>query len=157
MHGPSSFPRVQRSALRRLLQAIDTGLPFVGVLVILSAVLFVREDLRVQAPIVVLGILMLEAGIWKLAHQILPSERTYHALRCEGDQFLGLIRQLNTAALAVTERDTPENHQAFEEIRDAMHRSVDCMARLAGKTDAEPADTEDVLVEGMHPHKTIPR
>ena len=156
MHGPSSVPRVQRSALRRLRHAIDTGLPFVGVLVILSAVLFVK-GLRVQTPIVVLGILILEAGIWKLAHQILPSERTYHALRCEGDQFLGLIRQLNTAALAVTERDTPENHQAFEEIRDAMHRSVDCMARLAGTTDAEPADTEDVLVEGMPPQKTIPR
>ncbi len=123
--------------------AIDTGLPFVGVLVILSAVLFVR-GLRVQTPIVVLGILMLEAGIWKLAHQLLPSERTYLALRCEGDQFLGLLRQLNTAALAVQERDTPENHQAFGEVRDAMHQAVERMADVAGKTDAELADTQEV-------------
>ncbi len=123
--------------------AIDTGLPFVGVLVILSAVLFVR-GLRVQTPIVVLGILMLEAGIWKLAHQLLPSERTYQALRCEGDQFLGLLRQLNTAALAVQERDTPENHQAFGEVRDAMHQAVERMADVAGKTDAELADTQEV-------------
>ncbi len=143
MQGPSSRPRAKRSAVRMCRQAIDTGLPFVGVLVIVSAVLFVRE-LLVQLPIVMLGILFIEAGIWQLAHQVLPGERTYHALRCEGDQFLGLIRQLNTAALAVQERDTPENHQAFGEVRDAMHQAVERMADVAGKTAAELADTQEV-------------
>jgi hypothetical protein len=74
----------KRSCLRILRQRLDTGLPILGVVVILSAALFMRE-LRSQVAIVVLGMLLLEVGVWKLAHYVLPSERQYLALRCETD------------------------------------------------------------------------
>ena len=105
-------------------------------MVILSAVLFIRE-LHVQIAAVVFGLLMVEAGIWKLSQLMLPSERQYNALRSEGDHFLMLIRHLNEEALTVKTDDTPENQRSFEEIRGAMHEAVERMANVAGKTDAE--------------------
>ena len=119
--------------MRTLRKVLDIGLPIAGVVVILSAVLFIRE-LSGQIVVVVLGILMIEVGIWKLAHQMLPSERMYHALRFEGDQFLGLIPRLNAAVLAANQSDTPENRQQVEEVRDAMHQTVERMVEVAGKT-----------------------
>jgi hypothetical protein len=86
----------------------------------LSAVLFLRE-FRGQVAIVVLGILLLEVGVWQLAHHLLPSERQYLALRCETDLFLTLVRQLNAVALLVKAEDSPSHRHAFEEVRHAMH------------------------------------
>ena len=123
-------------ALRRVTQTI---LPFVGVLVVLGAVFFLR-DLRLQMPLVVGGLLLVEFGVWKAAQSILPSERQFHTLRFEAESFIRLVRQLNTAALAKKKTPSPEYQQAFEDIREAMRQSVDRIAEVAGKTDAEIAE-----------------
>jgi hypothetical protein len=133
--------------LRTLRKVIDLSLPFVGVAVILGAVLFVREDLRTQIAVVGLGMLLIEVGVWKGAHKLLPSERKYIALRAEGDQFIKLIRQLNAAALALRETDSPEGRQTFEGVRKAMREAVERMAHVAGKTDAELASERELLVQ----------
>jgi uncharacterized membrane protein YfbV (UPF0208 family) len=130
--------------LRTIRKVINTGLPIAGVVVILSAMLFVRE-LRVQIAVVVFGILLIEAGIWNLAQRVLPDERKYLALRVEGDQFIALIRNLNAAALAQRANDTPENQQAFDDVREAMHEAVERMADVAGKTDAELAAESEAM------------
>ena len=134
----------KRSCLRILRQRLETGLPILGVIVILSAVLFVRE-LRGQVAIVVLGMLLMEVGIWKLAHHVLPSERTYLALRCETELFLTLVRQLNAAALLVKAHDVPSHRHAFEEVRYAMQQTVERLCEVAGKTNADLAAERDVL------------
>jgi hypothetical protein len=130
--------------LRTLRKVIDISLPFAGVAVVLGAVLFMREDLRMQIAVVGLGMLLIEVGVWKGAHRLLPSERKYLALRVEGDLFIKLLRQLNAAALALRENDSPERHEAFEEVRDAMRQTVERMAHVAGKTDAELASEREV-------------
>jgi hypothetical protein len=129
--------------LRILRKIIDIGLPLAGVAVILAAVLFVRGDLRLQLAMVGVGMVLLELGVWKAAHRILPTGRRYLALRAESDQFMQLVRRLNTAALAVKQDDSQAHKQAFEEVRDAMRQSVERMAEAAGKTDAELAPASE--------------
>jgi hypothetical protein len=141
----NGFPVTRVSCIRTLKKGLNTCLPILGVVIILSAVLFVH-GIREQLAIVVVGILLIEAGVWKLAHQFLPNERKHLALRAEGDRFIGLIRHLNAAALAVKESDTPENLQAFEEVQAEMHRAVERMAEMAGKTDDELATEQKVSV-----------
>lgn len=122
--------------MRVIRKSIDIGLPLVGVAVILAAVLIVRDDLRLQLAIVGLGMVVLELGVWKAAHRVLPTGRRYLALRAESDQFLQLVRELNTAALAVSRDDSQAHKQAFEEVRGAMRKSVERMVAVAGKTNA---------------------
>ncbi len=133
----------QGGFLRTLRKTIDIGLPLVGVAVILASVLFVRDDLRIQLAIVGLGMVVLELGVWKAAHRILPTKRRYLGLRAETDAFVQLVRQLNTAALAVKQNDSQSHKQAFEEVRDAMRQSVERMAAVAGKTNAELAPASE--------------
>jgi hypothetical protein len=99
----------------------------------LGAVLFLRE-IRIQIAVVMVGIVLIEAGVWKITHQLLPNDRRYHALRYEIDAFIALSRDLNEAALAAKVEDTPENQRAFDEIREAMHRAVDQISDVAGRT-----------------------
>ena len=104
-----------------------------GMAVVFGGVLFVPpSDLQIQILVVLLGVLILEAGVWGLTGQLLPNERTYVALRDEGNHFIDLIRDLNAAATAKEDREAGAE-QRFTETLDAMHQSVDRMAGLAGK------------------------
>ena len=133
------------SSVRTLRMLLDTGLPFLGVVVILSTVLLVQE-LRLQIAIVALGIMLIEVGVWKLANFILPSERKYIALRTEVDQFITLVRQLNTTALAWHENGTPDQLAEFEAVQETMHQTIKQMAEVAGKTDAQIEAQQATLV-----------
>ena len=109
------------------------GLPLLGMAIVFGGVLFVPpSSLQVQILVVLLGVLILEAGVWGLTGQILPNERNFVALRNEGDHFIELIRNLNAAATA-REAGEPESDQRFTEALAAMHHSVDRMAALAGQ------------------------
>ncbi len=115
-----------------------------GVILILGSVLFLREILD-QIAVVGIGIILIEAGVWKLAHKVLPNERRFHALRSEIDAFIALGRKLNDAALAVKADDSPVHRQAFDEVCAAMRQSVEEMAKVAGKTDEELEAEADPL------------
>ncbi len=129
---------------RKIRRAIEMGLPLLGMLVIFGAVLFGPSSLQIQVLIVFAGVLILEAGVWGLTNGILPNERRFVALRQEGDHFLGLIRTLNSAAVA---RDTgEESDERFRETRAQMHSSVERMAELAGK-DALAEEVEAAVIE----------
>ena len=145
VHVQDDAQATTRSCLRILRQRLDTGLPLLGVVLILSAVLFMPE-FPGQVAIVILGMLLLEAGVWKLAHHVLPSERQYLALRDETEGFLTLVRHLNAAALMVKAHDSPTHRQAFEDVRQAMHQTVDRLCAVAGRTEAELAAEGGVLV-----------
>jgi hypothetical protein len=112
-----------------------------GMALVLGAVLF-GDNVAVQLFLVVAGLLMTEAGFWRLADPILPNERKYGALRAELEHFKALVRQLNTAALAPEAEDEGGNGLALEEVRERMHDSVDNMVRFAGKT-AEEVGVEE--------------
>lgn len=122
--------------MRKLRRLIHLIVPAVGMALVIGAVLF-GEHLGVQLFLVVAGLLLTEAGLWRLADPILPDERKYMALREEADHFKTLVRQLNAAALAADDGNGAPRSSALDEARDEMHRSVDRMVKLAGKTDAD--------------------
>lgn len=130
---------------RTLRQATDKGMPIVGVVVILAAVLFVRE-LRLQLAVVVVGLFLVEAGVWNLSQWLLPNDRQYVGLRAEGDHFILLIRRLNETAVQLKALDNDANRRAFEAAHEAMHESVDRMAQLAGKTEHDVLEQSKVAV-----------
>ncbi len=135
VHTQRDSRQPKKSLVRTLRMVLDTVVPFLGVVLILSTVLLVRE-LRLQIAIVAVGIMLIEIGVWKLASFVLPSERKYVALRAEVDQFITLVRQLNTAALAWHESGAPEQLAEFEAVQETMQQAVKQMAEVAGKTDA---------------------
>ena len=145
MHAQRNAQGSSRSPLRMLRKVLNTGMPFVGVVVILSTLILVRE-LRLQIAIVAVGIMLIEVGVWKLANRILPSERQYDALRTEVDQFITLVRRLNTAALLCHTSDSVEHQTEFEAIQRLMAQSVEHMAEVAGKTDTQVAEQQAELV-----------
>ncbi|MEJ2215321.1 MAG: hypothetical protein P8099_01785 [Gemmatimonadota bacterium] len=133
--------------MRKLRNAIIFAVPVLGMAIVLSAVLVVASP-RAELGLVVLGLLLVEGGVWRLAGSMLPNERRYLALRAEGNRFLAMIRHLNAAAIAVRQQETPGARMALEETKRAMHRSVDRMVAVAGRPVEEvPADAPIELPE----------
>ena len=120
--------------MRNLRKYLDVGLPMLGVIVILSTVLFLR-DIRAQIAVIMIGIILIEAGVWKLAHQLLPNDRRYHALRTEIDHFITLSRQLNETSILMKLNNSSENQLHFEDLKFKMHEVVENISEVAGKTD----------------------
>lgn len=133
--------------MRKVRRFIHLLVPAMGMALVLGAVIF-GERLLVQLFLVVAGLLLTEAGIWRLADPILPDERKYMALRTETDHFTALVRQLNTAALAIGEGDREGPQLAIDEVRRSMHQSVDRMVEFAGKTGDEVPAHEAGPAEG---------
>ena len=119
--------------LRRILHLI---VPAVGMALVIGAVLF-GESLPIQLFLVFAGLLLTEAGIWRLADPLLPDERKYLALRAETDHFMTLVRQLNAAAVALDDGEERGPRFALDEVRTEMHRSIDRMVNFAGKAGEE--------------------
>ena len=124
-----------RRTIRRF---VEGALPIAGSSIIFLAILFLLDPV-LQVVAAAIGVLMIQAGIWKLTQPILPSERQYQALRREVDHFIMLVRRLNAAALGVKEVDDESTRSAFEAAQQRMRESFDRMALLAGKTDEEAA------------------
>lgn len=122
---------------RKVRRGIDVGLPLLGMAVIFGSVLFGSpSQLQIQVILLLVGVLILEAGVWGVTNALLPNERRYPALRQEADHFLDLVRQLNSAAIA-KEEDRREGYKRFRNCLDQMRSSVDRMAKVAGQSDRE--------------------
>src|SRR5688572_20047214 len=124
-----------RRTIRRF---IEGALPIAGSTIVFLAILLILDPL-IQVAVAAVGVMMIQAGIWKLTQPILPSERQFQALRREVDHFIGLVRRLNSAALGVKEVDNEATQAAFNAAQQRMRESFDRMAVLAGKTDEEVA------------------
>lgn len=118
--------------MRSIRRSVDIALPIVGIVLVLGAVVFIWWSMYLQLAVVVLGIFLIEAGIWKLAHPLLPSVRRYGALREEVDDFIYLVRRLNAAAVA---RDTgaDEGNTHVAAVRQEMIDAIDRMVGYAGR------------------------
>ena len=123
---------------RRIRKLVDAGLPIAGMLMVFASVLLVTE-LRTQIAFVLVGVILIEAGIWKLANPLLPSERKYSALRNEVDDFIRRIRTLNRTAIAANAGDTAAQLER-EQILTELHAAVERMNSYAGnETGTTPA------------------
>lgn len=134
MPASNTAPQTKLAFMKKPRNFLDLALMLIGTQVILSVALFTQA--LSNMAILLLGVLLFEVGIFKLAPKLLPDNRKYHALRAQTNQFLKLVRQLNAAALAVQEHDTPENRQAVKDIQQAMQQLVERMPTVAGRTDS---------------------
>jgi hypothetical protein len=122
------------------------SIPLLGIVVIMGAVLFLRQ-VHAQIVVVLIGILLIELGVWKIAQEFLLNQRYFHALRREVHLFMGLVRQLNDAALAVKTHEMVHHRQVFDETHEAMKQTVERMVQVAGKTDEEIAVEDPIAAE----------
>lgn len=126
--------------MRRLRELIESAVPIVGALIIFLALILISDDNPVvRLGIVVVGILLIEAGVWKLTSALLPSERKFHDLRQEVNEFIFAVRTLNEEALEARATGDGESWKRVHEILAEMHGSVDHMGELAGRTEDESA------------------
>jgi hypothetical protein len=105
--------------------AIDQTLTLAGVAAAVVPVSLITES-WLPFIFVMIGLLMVGAGAWRLGTRLLPTRRVYVGLRSEVKQFIGLVRRLNSHALG---GDT----DAIENLRYDMKESVDRMVLLAGE------------------------
>lgn len=111
--------------VRVLLAVLGMAIIFFGVLT--------SDDPQTQLALIIVGILLIQGGVWTLAQRVVGPRREYLALRREVVDFLGLVRNLNDASLekgAAEEAAAAERRRILEE----MHARVDRMAAAAGKT-----------------------
>ncbi len=90
-------------------------------IILLQAVLM--TDSRTAVLLILLGIILNQIGVWRLASNVLPPQRMYMVLREEVDDFVALVRKLNTQVVegsGVGVDDTRrEMIEAIERICDA--------------------------------------
>lgn len=106
--------------------ATGTGLALYAVLRI--------DALYDRVLVAVLGLLLMQVGIWQLTATLLPNQREYRPLRKETDYFLSLLRRMNRAAVAA-ESGSSYAAGEVERLHAELHHSVDRMLRLAGRTE----------------------
>lgn len=118
--------RSVRRFTQLLLTLVGTGLALYAVLSI--------EALYDRLLVAVLGLLLMQMGIWQLTATLLPNQREYRPLRKETDYFLSLLRRMNRAAVAA-EGGSRYAAAEVDRLHTELHHSVDRMHRLAGRTE----------------------
>jgi hypothetical protein len=120
-------------------KAVSVGISILGAALVFLAIILppLSVNLGRQVLVALLGILLIEAGVWKLAERVLPTQRRYHALRAEVARFLELTRSLNARAVEVRAVGSDDVHAALEEDLQALHATVERMAEVAGKEGEE--------------------
>lgn len=121
--------------MRRIRGTFHFALTVAGTLLVLYAVLHI-EPLYERLLIAALGLILIEAGIWRITQSIFPNERAFRPLRKETDFFVSLVRRLNRAAVAA-QRGSASARADLTQIHEEMHHSVDRMLRLAGLTEED--------------------
>lgn len=130
---------------KKLRRNIDMVLTAVGIAVVFSAIILGTSlDVRAQMPIALIGVLLMEAGIWGLSAKFVPNQRKYTSLRDEGDRMLDLIRELNSAAIA--KEIGTEDAKRFQQTLEAMHSSVLKMSELASVEASQKTESKDSAI-----------
>jgi hypothetical protein len=121
--------------MRRIRGSFHLALTVAGSLLIVYAVLSI-EGMYDRMLVVALGIVLIEAGIWRVTQSLFPNERAFRPLRKETDYFITLVRRLNRAAVNA-QRGSSSAVRDMTEVHAEMYHSVDRMMKLAGLTEEE--------------------
>ena len=121
--------------MRNLRKLMAMGLPILGMILVFTAILVpsISLNLQLQVGVVLVGLLIIEAGVWRFTSKILPNERKYLALREEVDHFIDRIRVLNAQGSNLQMQETEAAMEEFRETIDTLHASVDRMVEVAGR------------------------
>ncbi len=106
-------------------EVLEKAMAVLGVVVVLVPTITLA-DAAWQVGTVVVGLVLIEAGVWNVARHLAPEDRKFGALRREVEAFLDEVRELNLHAI-------DENREGIEEVRGRLHRRVDAMAEVAGE------------------------
>lgn len=107
----------------------DKAVALTGVLLVLSQLLLLAYS-PIHVAVVVLGVLMIYVGIWRLVSHMLPNRRIYMPLRSEVDDFIRLVRRLNS------ERAGGDATTAFETAAE-LRQTVEKVIEAAGVESTE--------------------
>lgn len=121
--------------MRKIRGSFHLALTLAGTLCVLYAVLYVSE-LYDRLLVAGLGLVLIEAGIWRVTQSLFPNERAYRPLRKETDFFISQVRRLNRTAL-LAQRGSTAAALELTQVHEEMHHSVDRMLRLAGQTEED--------------------
>ncbi|MGH7446219.1 MAG: hypothetical protein ACREK1_00695 [Longimicrobiales bacterium] len=121
--------------MRRIRGSFHLALTVSGTLLIAYAVMSV-EGMYDRMLVVALGLVLIEAGIWRITQSLFPNERNFRPLRKETDFFITLVRRLNRASVNAQRGSSSAVHD-LNQIHEEMHHSVDRMLRIAGLTDED--------------------
>ena len=121
--------------MRRIRGSFHLALTLGGTLLIVYAVMSV-EGMYDRMLVVALGLVLIEAGIWRVTQSLFPNDRNFRPLRKETDYFITLVRRLNRAAVNAQRGSDSAVHD-LEQVHEDMHHSVDRMLRIAGLTDED--------------------
>jgi hypothetical protein len=121
--------------MRRIRGSFHFALSVGGMMLVAWAVVYV-EPVYERILYAALGLILLEAGVWRITQSIFPNERDFRPLRRETDYFITLVRRLNRAALSARRGSEPAVLD-LTQIHDEMHHSVDRMLRLAALTEED--------------------
>lgn len=104
---------------------LEKGLALAGVVAVLVPVVALADAVW-QVLLVVVGLLLIEAGVWNLARRLPPEDRRYSRLRREVEALLEDVRILNDHAVSGDEEAVAEDHER-------LRRRVDAMVDAAGE------------------------
>lgn len=121
--------------MRRIRGSFHLALTLGGTLLIAYAVMYV-DGMYDRMLVVALGLVLIEAGIWRVTQSLFPNDRNFRPLRKETDYFITLVRRLNRAAVNAQRGSGSAVHD-LNQVHDEMHHSVDRMLRIAGLTDED--------------------
>ena len=114
-------------------KALQPAISILGMVVVFGGVLLVPpSNLRLMIMIVMVGVVILEAGVWGLAENILPNQRLYLSYRTEVNHFMGLVRDLNASALD-RNSGAEGGEERFQDTLSLMRESVEHMEKVAGR------------------------
>lgn len=129
-------PAMQKgTGMRKIRGSFHLALTLAGTVLIIYAVMGV-EGMYDRMLVVALGLVLIEAGIWRMTQSLFPNERNFRPLRKETDFFITLVRRLNRAAVNAQRGSGTAVHD-LSQVHDEMHHSVDRMLRIAGLTDED--------------------
>ena len=103
--------------------ALSNSLALGGVIIILLQTLYIAWA-RTQVAVILVGIIINQIGVWRLANRILPERRVFLLLRAEVDRFINLVRELNGNAVR-------GDGAGVAQKQAEMHGSVDKMVEVA--------------------------
>lgn len=130
-----SVRKLDQVTRTRIARVLDSGLPTLGVAVVLAAVMLGGGGWG-AIWLAVIGLLMVEAGVWRLGSRIVH-ERRYRPLRREVERFIGLARELHHASAAVDDRGDEGARQRLDGAVASLRNSLDRMVQVAGKTEED--------------------
>jgi hypothetical protein len=121
--------------MRKIRGSFHLALTLGGVMLVGYAVAWVEAPYD-RILLAGLGLVLLQAGVWRVTQSLFPNERAFRPLRRETDYFIKLVRRLNQAAVAA-QRGAPSAIDDLNQVHEDMHHSVDRMLRLAGLTEED--------------------